>query len=458
MFKNIVKNLQPLGIVYGDIGTSPIYTLSITGMILKQKDPNLIMGSVSLVFWLLVLIVYVQYIFTAMNYSIRGEGGQLVLREYVSSLIKNNIFLKTIVSFLGLIGFSAVVSEGIITPAISILSAVEGVKLISPLTNNIVITISLTIIVTIILFSLQKRGTDKISFLFFPIMLIWFIFLFIIGLIYIFKEPKILAAINPIYIIDLLKQDPRDFLLIISFTMLSITGVEAMYADMGHLGKKPIVISWNLVFISLIINYLGQGAFFILNHSKITEYNSFIFYMVKDLFPNLYIFSIILALLATVIASQAMISAMFSIFYQTSNLNILPRIKYIHTSSELKHQIYIPFINWILMVLVILLILIFKSSDSLANAYGLTVNITIITTCIMSIIVSIYHKKTLLSIILTILILPTDLILLISNIHKFEHGAYLPILISIIILSTILIYTQGNKLLFKNLNLSLIHI
>jgi len=448
---DFIENLKPIGIVFGDIGTSPIYTLSTVAIILKQKDPNLIIGALSLVFWLLILIVYLQYVIILINISKKGEGGQLILREYVLSLIKNNILLKNIASFLGLFGFTAVVSEGIITPAISILSASEGIKLISPLFNDTNLVILLAIVITISLFSIQNKGTDKISFLFTHIMGIWFIFLFLIGVIYIYKFPYIFKALNPIYIIELLKGDPKDFLLIISLAFLAVTGVEAMYADIGHLNKKSIVFSWNLVFICLVINYFGQAAFFIQNYNKITEYNSLIFLMVKYSFPYLYLPTVILTLLATVIASQAMISAMFSLFYQTSNLNILPRLKYIHTSSYIQHQIYIPFINYLFLILVILTIIFFKSSEHLANAYGLSVNLTITISCIMAIIVFIYYKKFLFILILFLFLLPTNLIILISNFHKIIEGAYFPLLVSIILFSLITIYTNGNKKLSKAL-------
>ncbi len=453
MFKrNFYQNLQPLGIVFGDIGTSPIYTISLIAIILKQKNPNLIMGGISLVFWLIVLVVYFQYVLIVMNLSKKGEGGQLIIREYVLSLIKNNLFLRSIVSFLGLFGFSAVVSEGILTPAISILSATEGIKLINSTFNNLTLIILISLVISVWLFSIQKKGTDKISFLFTPIMILWFIFLFLIGIIYIYKFPYIINSINPIYILELLKGDPKDFLLIISFAMLSITGVEALYADMGHLGKKPIIFSWNLVFISLITNYLGQGAFFLQNYYKLTEYNSLLFLMVKDVIPFLYIPLVILTLLATIIASQAMISAMFSIFYQTSNLNLLPRLKYFHTSPKQQHQIYIPFINYLLLSLVIFVILFFKSSEHIANAYGLSVNITIVISCIMAIIAFIYLRNFLFVLILVLLILPVNLVVLISNLHKLEEGGYFPFFIAIIIFSLVIIYTNGNKKLGKSLN------
>lgn len=447
---NLTDYLRPLGIVFGDIGTSPIYTVSLVGFILKQKDPELMIGGISLVFWLLILIVYVQYVFIVMNLSIRGEGGQLIIREYVLSLVKNNEWLKNIVSILGLFGFCAIVSEGILTPAISILSAVEGITIIDKnLTTAHVVAIS--IIITIFLFSIQRKGTDKVSFLFTPIIIIWFLSLFTLGIIYIIKEPRILEAINPIYIFVLLQKDPFDFLVILSFAMLAITGVEGMYADMGHLGKKPIVFSWNFVFLALIINYFGQGAFYLINHHKITEYNSLLFLMIKEISPTLYIPMVILTLMATIIASQAMISAMFSIFYQTSNLNLLPRVKYIHTSTELKHQIYVPFINWFLMILVILTILFFQKSSNIANAYGLSVNITIIISCIMSIIAFTYKKNIPLVIILSLVILPIDIVVLISNFHKFANGGYFPLITAIIILSLVLIYTRGNRILGKKL-------
>lgn len=442
--------IRPLGIVFGDIGTSPIYTVSLVGFLIKQKDPELIMGSISLIFWILVLIVYIQYASIIMNLSIRGEGGQLIIREYVMSLIKRNETLRNIVSILGLFGFSAVVSEGILTPAISILSSVEGIKMIG-LNFSTFDVIFISILVTIMLFSLQRRGTDKVSYLFTPIMIVWFISLFLLGLFYTIKEPSILKAINPLYIIELVQKDPIDFLIILSFCMLAITGVEGMYADMGHLGKKPIVLSWHFVFICLITNYFGQGAFFLLHSDKLTEYNSLIFYMVKESFPFLYIPMVLLSLMATIIASQAMISAMFSIFYQTSNLGLLPRVKYIHTSTELKHQIYVPFINWLLMILVILTMIFFNSSEKLANAYGLSVNITIVISCIMGIIAFLYKRNYVISLLLFLVLLPIDLLILISNLHKFGSGGYFPFIIALIILSLVLIYTNGNRNLGKKL-------
>lgn len=448
--RNWFDYVRPLGIVFGDIGTSPLYTISLMGFILKEKDPSLMMGGISLVFWIVVLVVYVQYVFIVMNLSIRGEGGQLIIREYVLSLVRQNPFLRNLVSFLGLFGFCAVVSEGILTPAISILSAVEGLKVIKGDVSTGLI-VFLSIVVALVLFFLQRRGTNNISFLFTPIISLWFLSLFIIGLIYIVKKPEIIGAINPVYILELFRKDPLDFLIIISYAMLAITGVEAMYADMGHLGKKPIIVSWNIVFISLMTNYFGQGAFYLLNHSKLNEYNSFLFYMVKDIFPSLYFPFIFLTLLSTIIASQAMISAMFSIFYQTSNLGLLPRFKYIHTSSELKHQIYVPFINWLLLVLVIFSMLFFKGSANIANAYGLSVNLTILISCIMAIIAFIYTRKIWLVLLLSVVVLPTDVIILVSNFHKFANGGYFPFVTSLLMLFLVLIYMYGNSRLAKKL-------
>lgn len=441
--KDIVK---PLGIVFGDIGTSPIYTLTAIVLFLKNPGEQTILGIISLIIWSLIIIVYVQYTWLAMNLSIRGEGGTIILQEILVSLLKNKKHVR-IVIFISFIALSFIIGDGVITPAITILSAVEGLVLIPGLEKTpLFLILLIAVVITVFLFAFQKRGTDKVSKLFSPVMVLWFLALAIPGLISLVQYPFVLKALNPFYAVQFFWMHKVIGILVLSEVILAVTGGEALYADMGHLGKQCIVKAWNFVFVCLVLCYLGQGAHCILHPGV----KSTLFEMVFHQSKIFYIPFLLLTVLATIIASQSMISAMFSIVFQGINTHIMPRLKIDHTSKELLSQIYIGFVNWFLFVCVVLMLLIFQKSSSMAVAYGMAVNVTMTMTAVM--LVWIYHlKKQRLLFFSSILVLLIDLAFLFANIHKIPNGGYISIIVAMIPLSVILLYRAGQRKLYEKL-------
>ncbi len=315
-FKGIIK---AMGIVFGDIGTSPIYTLPIIFTLTDPTREN-ILGVLSLIFWTLITLVTIQYAWLAMSMSIRGEGGIIVLKEILVSILKKGRKIG-VVSFLGYIGISLLLGDGVITPAISILSAVEGLRLIPGMesisTNYIII---ITSIITILLFAIQFKGTSKVATSFGPIMFLWFLSLFFSGFFYLIHIPEIFLAFNPLHAIQFFFNNGISGFFILSEVILCATGGEALYADMGHLGAKPIRQAWSFVFFALIINYFGQGAY-IVEHNDTSQV---LFKLVSTFSEYFYIPFLILTLIATIIASQAMISAVMSLVFQGINTWNIP--------------------------------------------------------------------------------------------------------------------------------------
>jgi len=440
-FTDIVK---AMGLVFGDIGTSPIYTLVIVFTLTKPTHDNLF-GILSLIFWTLIILVTLEYAWLAMSLSIKGEGGIIVLKEVLSGFIKKGK-KATIVAYLGYFGISLLMGDGVITPAISILSAVEGLPLIHGfewITGNAVIII--TMIITIILFAFQYKGTDKVASSFGPIMVVWFISLFISGFISILSMPSILLAISPTYAISFLTHNGLAGILVLSEVILCATGGEALYADMGHLGALPIRRAWGFVFVALIFNYFGQGAYILVNHS--TEL--ILFQMVKSQAEILYIPFIVLTIFATIIASQAMISAVFSLVYQGITTRTFPLMKIKYTSTHLKSQIYIGAVNWGLLVAVLFMILLFKASSNLAAAYGLAVTITMTISSILMIWIF-SHKKSYVKMSLAVVVLLVDLLFLFSLTDKLQHGGYWSLIIAAMPLAVTLIWMKGQKRIYRS--------
>jgi KUP system potassium uptake protein len=446
MKKFFIDIFKPLGIVFGDIGTSPIYTLTIIALLTKPKIED-IYGIVSLIIWTIVIIVSIQYAYLAMRFSIRGEGGKIILGEIAIRNLKNLRMISFILLLIYLgIGFLS--GDGIITPAISVLSAVEGIKVISYFQNldqNIIIAI--TIVIFIFLFSIQKGGADKIYPLFSPIMLVWFLSLLIVGFIEILKVPNILIALNPLFAIEFIIKNGVLSFIILSEVILAATGGEALYSDMGHIGKERIQKSWFFfVFPSLTFNYLGQGAYLIRNPNS----QSVFFEMFKENFPYLYIPFLILTISATIIASQAIITAVFSLFFQASNLGFFPRIRFKHLSKELYGQIYSSFINYTLFVLVVLIVIIFKKTENLGHAYGFSVALTMLITGILLSILH-FHRKEWILFFLSIFITICDLLFVLSGTLKIPNGAYIPIVIAVFLIFIIINYTNGQRKVYEKL-------
>jgi KUP system potassium uptake protein len=440
-FKEILK---AMGLVFGDIGTSPIYTLAVI-FTLTIPTYNNIMGVLSLIFWSLIILVTFEYAWLAMSLSTKGEGGIIVLKEILTSYVKKGR-KYAFATFLGYLGVSLLMGDGVITPAISILSAVEGLELIPQIGHIQITTILLiTCIITAFLFAFQHKGTDKVASSFGPIMLVWFSALFLSGMFYIVKAPVVLLALSPHYAIEFMIHNGLSGFFVLSEVILCATGGEALYADMGHLGSKPIRQAWFFVFFALLVNYLGQGAY--LQSHEPSSY--ILFSMVKSISDIFYVPFLILTLLATIIASQAMISAIMSLVFQGITTRIFPLMKIKYTSTQLKSQIYIGIVNWILFIAVIFMILFFERSDNLAAAYGLAVTATMtISSMFMIWIFGIQkkYKKMLPAIIVFIVVL----LFLIAVFNKIPYGGYWSIIIALIPFVVIQLWSKGNLAMRKS--------
>ena len=440
--KGIIKSL---GLVFGDIGTSPIYTLTVVFLLTEPTEAN-VMGVLSLIAWTMTILVTVEYTWLAMSLAKRGEGGTIVLKEILVPLLKKSrqVSFVTLLSF---IGISLLIGDGVITPAISILSAVEGSLLIpgfEEISQGALILMAG--VIATVLFSFQRKGTDKVAWTFGPVMVIWFLSLSVSGLISIIHAPHVINAINPYYAFRFLMENGVSGFFILSEVILCATGGEALYADMGHLGRKPIVSAWYFVFFALLLNYLGQGAFLIEHpHAKST-----LFEMILHQSSVLYVPFLILTILATVIASQAMISGMFSVVYQGITTHIMPMFRIEFTSTELRSQIYIGLVNWFLLISVLIVMYIFRESHKLAAAYGLAVTGTMTLTGIMM--TWIFHlRKKHYAVVISLLITFIDAVYLFSNSYKIHHGGYWSIIIGAIPFMVIMVYTKGQKMLYKKL-------
>lgn len=437
--------VKSMGLVFGDIGTSPIYTLTVIIALSKPTEEN-IFGIISLIVWTLMILVNLEYAVLAMSLSRKGEGGTIVLREILVRMIKPGRQM-VFVTFLSYLGVALLMGDGVITPAISILSAVEGSLLIPALSGVKQGTLILVAgLIAVALFVFQFKGTDKVARAFGPIMLLWFTALTISGAISIASFPGVIKAVSPHYAISYLAHNGMAGFLVLSEVILCATGGEALYADMGHLGRKPVQRAWYLVFFALVVNYLGQGAF-IITHPKATN---ILFGMVQTESATLFIPFLILTIVATVIASQALISGVFSIVYQGITTRILPLLKVDYTSHRLKSQIYIGAVNWLLLALVILVMLIFQKSDNLAAAYGLAVTGTMtITGILMTMIFARTTKKW--KVPIAIFVTLIDFSFLVSNLHKLPAGGYWSLILASIPLTAILIWTKGQRALYRAL-------
>ena len=438
--KGIIK---ALGLVFGDIGTSPIYTATVVFLLLSSTRDN-ILGVVSLIIWTMVILVSIQFAWLAMSLSIRGEGGKIVLKEILQPLIKSKRS-KAFVTLMAITGVSLLIGDGIITPAISIMSAVEGSVLIPGLNGLSKTTLVLiSMIIAIILFSFQKRGTEKVAGAFGPIMVLWFASLTLIGIVAISEAPEILNALNPYWGMKFLIENKFTGFIVLGEIILCATGGEALYADMGHLGGKPIRQAWAGVFLSLVINYLGQGAY-LLNHP---EAKNILFEMVFHYIKVLYVPFLLLSISATIIASQAMISGTFSMVYQGITTRLMPMFKVDYTSEERKSQIYIGSVNWFLLLAVLFIMVNFGESSRLAAAYGLAVTGTMALTGILMTWIFYLKNKKMLAVI-SIFVTIVDAAYLTANFYKIPHGGYWSLILSFMPFVMIILYTQGQKKLYR---------
>ena len=437
--------VKAMGLVFGDIGTSPIYTLTVIFALTKPTIDN-VFGILSLVFWTMTILVTAEYAWLAMSLSRKGEGGTIVLKEILARMLKPGRQMAFVL-FLSYLGASLLLGDGVITPAISILSAVEGLVLIPGLEGtgqHVLILIAAVIAVG--LFLAQSKGTDRVAGAFGPIMILWFSALAVSGIASISSMPSIVAAINPCYALKFMLHQGLAGFFVLSEVILCATGGEALYADMGHLGRKPILRAWYFAFTALVINYFGQGVF-LLSHPEAKNY---LFSMVQDQSALLYIPFLILTVLATIIASQAMISGVFSVVYQGITTRIMPLLRVDFTSTRLKSQIYIGSVNWILMLAVLLVMLIFQRSEHLAAAYGLAVTGTMTITGIMMVMIfSRTTKKW--KVPLAVGITLVDLLFFLSCLNKIPHGGYWSIILAAFPFATILVWTYGQRALYRAL-------
>jgi KUP system potassium uptake protein len=438
--------IRSMGIVFGDIGTSPIYTLTVVFTLTPRTEQN-ILGILSLVVWTLLILVTVEYAWLAMSLAYKGQGGEIMLREILRKILKPGRQL-TFAGFLTFVGVSLLLGDGVITPAITLLSAVEGMLLIPGLENlQMEILILIAVVIAVGLFAIQSRGTDKVAGAFGPVMLVWFLSLTISGLISVATMPEILKSVNPYYAFQFLRENGIAGFFVLSEVILCATGGEALYADMGHLGKKPILHAWYFVFVAVLLNYMGQGIF-ALQHP---ETKSLLFGMIQYQAPYFYIPFLILTVLATIIASQAIISGAFSIVYQGITTRIMPLLRVTYTSSQMKAQIYIPVVNWGLLCAVILMMMTFQKSENLAAAYGMAVTGSMTITSLMMILVFAHIKKIKWKLPIAIVVSSIAFTYFISTLSKIPDGAYWSIILAAIPFIVILVWTKGQKRLYNSL-------
>jgi len=431
--------VKSMGLVFGDIGTSPIYTFTAIFLLIPPTPQN-VMGILSLIVWTLTILVTVEYTYLAMHLGKKGEGGTIVLKEILLPLLKTGNQVA-FVSFLTIVGIALFIGDCVITPAITILSAVEGSLLIPGLENTPQVTLMIIAgMIAIFLFSFQARGSEKVAWAFGPVMVIWFLSLAAGGMMALLAAPQVLLALNPMYGINYLLHNGLAGFLILSSVILCATGGEALYADMGHLGREPIVRAWYLVFIALSINYFGQGAFLISHPGA----QNILFEMMYSEMQLLYIPFLILSIIASIIASQSMISGIFSIVYQGITTRIMPLLHIDFTSPQLRSQIYIDIVNWLLLIAVILMIVVFRTSNNLTHAYGLAVSGTMAITGFMILWILILRGE-IVKTIIALGVLSVNIVFLISNLNKIPYGGYISLLIALIPFSIIFIFINGQK-------------
>lgn len=445
-----------LGVVYGDIGTSPLYALRecFHGTHALALNRANVLGILSLIFWSLLIVISVKYLLFVMRADNRGEGGILALISLIPPKLreaKNGFFLVALAIF----GAALLYGDGMITPAISVLSAVEGLKVATPVFAEWVVPI--TIVILVALFLIQRHGTGGIGAIFGPVMMLWFATLAVLGVLGILRDPSVLRSIDPTQAVRFFLRNELAGFLILGSVVLVVTGGEALYADMGHFGKKPIQIAWfGLVLPALMINYFGQGALLIsqanlVEQRKVAE-NPF-FHLAPDQ-PWILYSLVALATMATVIASQALISGAFSLTRQAIQLGYCPRLLIVHTSGEEFGQIYVPTVNWILMVCTIGLVIWFKTSTALAAAYGIAVTMTMVITTILAKVVARevwgWRRRWLLPMVTFFLLI--DLAYFGANIVKVHLGGWVPLLVGAIIYLLMATWRRGRQILAERLS------
>ncbi len=435
--------LGALGVVFGDIGTSPLYALkeSFVGHHPLAVDRPHIFGVLSLIFWTMTLIVTVKYVFIIMRADNKGEGGSMALLALVSRKLEEGRLTK-LIAVLGVLAAALFYGDAIITPAMSVLSAVEGLSVVNSGFTPLVLPISIAILIG--LFVIQRFGTAKVGALFGPVMAVYFLVLAALGIVNLLVHPHIIGIVNPWWALNFFLLDPKLAFLALGSVVLAVTGAEALYADMGHYGRKAISIAWlYAAFPCLMLNYMGQGALLLSDPSA--AQNPFFLLAPEALRLPL----VILATLATIIASQAVISGAFSVTQQAVQLGFLPRLRISHTSASAAGQIYVPLVNWGLLVLVILLVLSFKSSTNLASAYGIAVTGTmLITACMLGILTfRVWKWPPVLAGIVTGGFILIDAAYFASNATKILDGGWFPLLVAAVAFILLTTWSRGRRLM-----------
>ncbi|MGB2848673.1 MAG: KUP/HAK/KT family potassium transporter, partial [Saprospiraceae bacterium] len=430
--------LIALGIVFGDIGTSPLYVIqAIVGDRLVTKE--LLYGGVSCVFWTLFIVSTVKYVILALNADNNGEGGIFALYARVRR------YNPKLVIYPAMIGCATLIADGFITPPVSISSAVEGIHVLYP--NVEINTIPIVMTIIVLLFAFQQVGTRIVGLAFGPIMLIWFLMLGVLGLVSLMHHPAILQAINPRYAVDLLTQYPKGFWLLGS-VFLCTTGAEALYSDLGHCGKTNIRISWGFVWIMLLLNYFGQSAWVLSNFDgQLLSENQRIFYA---LMPSWFLpIGLFIATLAAIIASQALISGVFTLVNEAMKLKLWLKMKVNHPTDWLG-QVYIPGINWVLMIGCLIVVLFFKKSSNMEAAYGLAITIDMMmTSLLLGFFYRIKLHRFVLPFIGTVLLIGLEIVFLVANLDKFAHGGWFTFLIALVITSIVYVLYNADLIRHK---------
>ncbi len=437
--------IAALGIVYGDIGTSPLYAFkeAFNGPHALVANVANVLATLSALFWSITLIISIKYVWVVLNFNNAGEGGVLALTALASRFNRRSPRTALVVTAMGVFAATLFYGDAIITPAISVLSAVEGLSVATPAFERLIIPITLGVLAA--LFYVQRFGTGRVGMLFGPITGAWFLVIGALGAASIAQTPSVLQAINPMYAVDFAVQRPAAMFILLSAVFLALTGGEALYADMGHFGAKAVRIAWyGLVCPALLLNYFGQGALVLRDPSAIK--NPF-YLMVSDswLLPL-----VALATMATVIASQATISGAFSLTQQASRLGYLPRLNIRYTSDQEKGQIYIPSVNWIMMVAVFVVVIQFKTSSALAAAYGVAVSATMVITSLLALSVitgrrEIRHRISLVA--AFGLFMFFELAFLFSNLSKFFDGGWFPVALGVALFGILVTWNKGSKLM-----------
>lgn len=434
-------SLSALGVVYGDIGTSPLYALrECFGAHGVQVNAHTVLGVLSLIFWALTLIVTVKYLRYVLEADNHGEGGILALMALSMSREGRPLARRAMLLF-GVIGASLLYGDGAITPAVTVLGAIEGLAIASPQLTHLVVPSAVLVLVA--LFALQRRGTAAVGLIFGPITLVWFFVLSALGLSHIVDAPEILLAVNPWYGLSFLVESKTASVGVLGAVLLSVTGAEALYADLGHFGRRPIRLGWTyVVFPSLLLNYFGQGAL-LLSAPEAAQNPFFRMVPTWGLYPL-----ILLSTVASMIASQALISGVYSLTRQASMLGLLPRLNVLHTSAHQEGQIYVPFINWTLMLVTIGLVLSFGTSSHLASAYGVANICTmLITTLLAYSVARSWGWGAPRAVLVTLSFLVIEGAFLFANVEKIQHGGWFPLLLGAGLSLLMTTWHRGRQLL-----------